>query len=73
MILKKNKIFKIGLYKHIYIRKRISIANEYFCQGCNFIEDEESCNYTWRCRISSLAIKVKVKGDDTYFIYQPVS
>ncbi len=52
---KKSKIFKTRLHKHIYIRKKVSfIENDPLCNGCDFRESEDKCNYLWwPCKIAS--------------------
>ena len=71
MILKKSKIFKTRLYKHIYIRKKVSfIENDLLCDGCDFMESENKCDYLWHCKIVSLVTEMK---NDIYYVYQPIS
>ncbi len=72
MILKKSKIFKTRLYKHIYIRKKVLFIdeNDLLCNECDFMESESKCNYLWPCKIASLATEIK---NDIYYVYQPIS
>lgn len=71
MILKKSKIFKTRLYKHIYIRKKVSfIENDLPCNGCDFMESKYKCNYLWPCKIASLVTEIR---NDIYYVYQPIS
>lgn len=71
MILKKSKIFKTRLHKHIYIRKKVLlIENDLLCNGCDFTVGETMCNYLWACRIASLVTEIR---NDIYYVYQPIS
>jgi hypothetical protein len=75
MILKKSKIFKTRLYKHIYIRKKVSfIKNDIDlpCNGCDFMESGDKCNYLWPCKIASLVIEIR-NDIYMYYVYQPIS
>ena len=71
MMLKKSKIFKTRLHKHIYIRKRyVYTENDLLCNGCDFMESEDKCNYLWPCKIVSLVAEIR---NDIYYVYQPIS
>lgn len=74
MILKKSKIFETRLYKHIYIRKRISIASDddLLCNGCEFMISRNECAYPWPCKVVSLAVGIKYYNN-AYYVYQPIS
>lgn len=47
-----------------------SIENDLLCNGCDFMESEDKCNYLWPCKITSLLTKMR---DDIYYVYQPIS
>lgn len=70
MILKKSRIFKTRLHKHIYIRKKYVYIDNHMCNGCDFMESEDKCNYLWPCKIASLVTEIR---NDIYYVYQPIS